>query len=186
VSTFEIKFCTHCGSAVRLEIPDGDNRCRHVCGVCGRIQYVNPRIVVGAVCVWDGRILMCRRAIEPRIGFWTIPTGFLEVGESAEEGAAREVLEEACAAVDIEGLLGAYSVPHIGQVHLMFHGRMRTPDHAAGSESLETMLVVWEEIPWADLAFPSVDWALKRYQDSLSDKPKTGTTGSFRAPPKSG
>ncbi len=160
-----IRFCTHCGAAVRLEIPAGDNRERHVCSACGVVQYLNPRIVVGAVSVWDERILLCRRAIEPRTGYWTIPAGFMELGESAEEGAIRETLEEACAHVEIQALLGAYSVPRIGQVHLLYAARMSSGSHASGAETLEARLVTWSEIPWDDLAFPSVRWALELYRE---------------------
>ncbi|MBM3266101.1 MAG: NUDIX hydrolase [Candidatus Sericytochromatia bacterium] len=165
-----IRFCTHCGAAVRLEIPAGDNRERHVCPTCAHIQYVNPRIVVGAVSAWEGRLLLCRRGIEPRSGFWTVPAGFMELGESAEEGAVRETLEEACAQVEIAALLGAYSVPRIDQVHLFYAARMLEPAHGSGAETLEARLATWDEVPWEELAFPSVRWALEIYREYAASR----------------
>lgn len=134
-----------------------------MCSSCGFINYVNPKIVVGSVVTFEDRILMCRRAIAPRVGFWTLPAGFMEEGETAEEGAAREAMEEACATIEIDGLLAAYSVPRISQVQLMFHARLVDPVIAPGPESTEVMLVTWDEIPWAELAFPSVKWALDHF-----------------------
>jgi ADP-ribose pyrophosphatase YjhB (NUDIX family) len=146
-----------------LKVPEGDNRPRRVCEGCGFIDYINPKVVVGVVCVWEDRLLLCRRAIEPRRGYWTMPAGFLEEGESVEAGAQREAWEEARADVELSGLLGVYSVPRISQVHIMFRGRLRTAEVAAGEESLEVRFYDWGEIPWADLAFPSVEWALRDY-----------------------
>jgi len=154
-------------SSFHEKIPQGDNRPRLVCDECDFVQYVNPKVVVGAVCTWEGRVLLCRRAIEPRRGHWTIPAGFLEEKETAEEGARREAWEEARAELDIEGLLGLYSVPRISQVQIIFRARLRTPAVTAGEESLEVGLFAWEEIPWGDLAFPSVRWALGHYRESL-------------------
>ncbi len=147
-------------------VPDGDTLERDVCARCGHIHYVNPKIVVGAVCSWHGRILLCRRAIEPRRGYWTIPAGYLEERETPAEGAAREAYEEAQARIDIDRLLAVYSVPRISQVQLIFRAALATPDFAPGTESLETALFAWEEIPWESLAFPSVHWALKHYRES--------------------
>lgn len=143
-------------------IPEGDNRVRLVCPDCGYIAYDNPKLVVGAVCLLEGRVLLCRRAIEPRLGHWTIPAGFLELGESMAEGAAREVLEEACARVEVGEMLGMYEVPRIGQVHVFFHARLAAPDFAPGIESQDVALFDWEDIPWDELAFPSVIWALRQ------------------------
>ena len=142
-------------------IPAGDTRTRLVCPDCGFIDYKNPKIVVGAVCIWEDRVLLARRAIEPRRGLWTIPAGFLEADESSAEGAVRETREEACAEIRIESLLGVYEIPWISQVQMLYRAAMLSPDHAAGEESLETMLVGWDAIPWDDLAFPSVGWALR-------------------------
>ncbi len=157
-------FCSECGARVELEVPEGDNRPRHVCLACRTIHYVNPRIVVGVVCTWQGQLLLCRRAIEPRVGFWTFPAGFLEMGESAEEGAAREAFEEAGADIEIERLLAVYSLPRWSQVQVFYKGRMRTPAFCAGEESLEAQLFSWAEVPWDDIAFPTIDRALRCYQ----------------------
>ncbi len=143
--------------------PEGDDRERSVCERCGFIDYQNPKIVVGSVAVHDGSVLLCRRAIEPRRGFWTIPAGYLEIGEAAEEGARREALEEACAAVAIERVLAVYSVPRISQVQIIFRARLERGEAAPGPESLEIRLASWEDIPWADLAFPSVRRALESW-----------------------
>lgn len=146
---------------MRREVPPGDNRPRAVCPACSVVHYENPRIVVGAVCHDGPRLVLCRRAIPPRIGFWTFPAGFMELGETAEEGAAREAFEEAGVHVDIDRLLGVYSVPQRGQVHLLYEARMRDARHAAGEESLEVVMRDWEDIPWEDLAFPSIRWGLE-------------------------
>jgi len=147
-------------------IPDGDDRLRKVCGHCGFVDYVNPKIVAGAVVVADdGRILLCKRAIEPRKGFWTLPAGFMETQESFAEGAAREAREEACAEIEIDGLLAVYDVPRISQVQMMFRARL-VSDIAAGPESEAVGLYHWKDIPWADLAFPTVVWALTHYAES--------------------
>lgn len=147
------------------QVPEGDNRIRLVCPDCGFIDYKNPKIVVGAVCTWEDRVLLARRAIEPRHGTWTIPAGFMEAEETTAEGAARETLEEACAEVRIESLLGVYEIPWISQVQMLYRASMLSPEHAPGAESLETALVSWEAIPWDDLAFPSVRWALHRARE---------------------
>ena len=149
-------------------IPDGDNLERDVCARCGHIHYVNPKIVVGAVCSWHGRILLCRRAIEPRLGFWTIPAGYMEERETPAQGAAREAWEEALARIEIDRLLSIYAVPWISQVQLIFRARLSTAQFGTGSESLEAKLFAWEEIPWGELAFPSVLWALKHFQQTQS------------------
>ncbi len=149
------------------QIPAGDDRERHVCDRCGFVDYVNPKIVVGAVATdVHGRILLCRRAINPRRGYWTLPAGFLEEGESVEDGAAREAREEACAALEIDALVGVYSIPRISQVQLFFRARLAS-GVAPGPESLETALVRWDAIPWDVLAFPSVSWALNDWRASL-------------------
>lgn len=155
--------------AFTLRVPDGDSEARHVCDTCGFINYVNPKIVVGSVVRWLGaadgvpRILMCKRSIEPRQGFWTLPAGYMELGETAEEGAMREAREEACATISIDALLAVYSIPRISQVQLMHLATLVDPEIEPGPESLDVALVTWEEIPWNDLAFPSVKWALEHY-----------------------
>ena len=165
-----IKFCTNCGTAVATRVPEGDNRPRAVCDNCGLIQYLNPKIVVGCIPVWEDRILMCKRAIEPRYGKWTLPAGFMENNESAPEGAAREAVEEANAKVEILDLYTVYSIPHISQVYMMFRAKLLDPDVSAGAESLEVKLVREEEIPWAELSFTMVKRTLVHY---LEDR-KTG------------
>lgn len=153
------------GYRFRRCTPAGDNRERHVCDDCGWIHYVNPRVVVGAVCTWEDRFLLCRRDIEPRRGFWTVPAGFMEEGESAEAATAREAREEANARLEIDALLGVYSIPRISQVQLMYRARLLDPDVAACDETSEVRLARWEEIPWDDLAFPSVTWALRHWKE---------------------
>ena len=132
---------------------------------CGNIHYVNPKLVVGTVTEWEGRLLLCRRAIEPRYGYWTLPAGFMENGETLAGGAARECLEEAGATVEIGSLLAVVNVVHAHQVHVMFRAHLEEPLYSAGTESLEVDLVRPEDIPWSQIAFPSVDFALRRYLD---------------------
>lgn len=160
-----MNFCSHCGARVTLRIPAGDNVPRYVCDACGTIHYLNPKLVVGCVPEHDGRIVLCRRAIEPRRGYWTVPAGFMENGETLQQGAARESREEALIDVEIGSLLAVVHVLHAHQVHVFFRGRMRTGDYGAGVESLEVELVLPEAIPWSELAFPSTEFALRRYLD---------------------
>jgi ADP-ribose pyrophosphatase YjhB (NUDIX family) len=151
------------------KIPDGDNRERVVCADCGFVAYENPKVVVGSVVVADGSVLMCRRAIEPRKGFWTLPAGYLELGETLEEGAAREALEEAEAVIAIEGILGVFSIARIGQVQVIFRASFSDagpPAFGAGAESLEVRLFGPDEIPWDEIAFPSVHWALNAWRQA--------------------
>ncbi len=157
-----MRFCPGCGADVELARPEGDDRERFVCTSCATIHYVNPKIVVGAVCMLGDRLLLCRRAIEPRIGFWTVPAGWMEIGETAEEGAVREAWEEARARIEIDGLISVYSIPRIAQVQILFRARLVDADVAPGPESQEVRLVGWDEIPWDELAFPTVTWVLRR------------------------
>lgn len=145
-------------------VPEGDNRPRLVCPDCGYIAYANPKIVVGAVCTWADRVLLCRRAIAPARGLWTIPAGFMELGETSAEGAVREVWEEARARVRIAALVGIYEIPHISQVNIIYHAEMTGPGCAAGDESEDAALFAWPDIPWQELAFTSVRWSLERYR----------------------
>ena len=148
-------------------IPEGDTHPRDVCADCGFIAYQNPKVVVGSVVVSDGKVLMCKRAIEPRMGFWTLPAGYLELGETIEEGAAREAKEEAQADIALDGILGVFSIARIGQVQVIFRARFGgdgTPHFSAGPESQEVALFAWEDIPWNDIAFPSVHWALNAWR----------------------
>jgi ADP-ribose pyrophosphatase YjhB (NUDIX family) len=147
-------------------VPTGDTHERHVCSRCEYIHYANPKIVVGSVVTQGDRILMCRRAIDPRKHFWTLPAGYLEERETPEDGAAREAREEACAEISIDALLAVYAVPHISQVHLMYRATLSGDLFAPGPESLEVQLFSWDEIPWDELAFPSVRWALDHWRES--------------------
>lgn len=146
-----------------VRVPDGDDRERRVCPDCGFVDYENPKIVVGSVATWQGRVLLCRRAIPPRRGYWTLPAGYLELNESPEEGALREAWEEARARLEIEGLLAVYSVRRISQVQMFYRARLAVPEVAAGPESEEVALFDWGAIPWGDLAFPTVHWALEAH-----------------------
>ena len=141
-------------------VTDGDSIARDVCGHCGFVDYKNPKIVVGSVVRHEGKILMCRRAIEPRKGYWTVPAGYMELNESPEAGAMREAMEEACASIRIEGLLAVYSVPRISQVQLIYRATLTDPAISAGPESLEVGLFGWDEIPFGEIAFPTVHWML--------------------------
>ena len=158
-----MNYCTQCGTHVELRIPEGDSHLRHVCPQCGEIHYQNPKVIVGCIAQWEQRILLCRRAIEPCYGLWTLPAGFMENGESTTQAALRETYEEACARVSIEGLFALINIPHISQVHLFYRARLLDTNFGAGEESLETQLFAEDEIPWHELAFSSVDQCLKAY-----------------------
>jgi len=145
-------------------VPDGDTRERLVCTECGYIRYENPRIIVGAVCTWQDRYLLCRRAIPPRVGTWCLPSGFMELGESTEDGARREVWEEAGTRVDLVDLLAIYNLSHISQVHLIYRARMRSPRCGAGPESQAVDLVRWDDLPWEAMSYPTVRWALRQHR----------------------
>ncbi|HSN72059.1 MAG TPA: NUDIX hydrolase [Steroidobacteraceae bacterium] len=163
-----MNFCSACGQRVDLRIPEGDTLPRYVCGSCQAIHYENPKIVVGCVPeLDDGRILLCRRAIEPRRGYWTVPAGFMENDETLQAGAARESLEEALAHVEIGSMLAVVHVLHAQQVHIMFRARMASPGFGVGAESLEVVPYPRAEIPWTELAFRSVDFSLRRYFDDV-------------------
>ena len=160
-----MNFCSACGQPVALKIPEGDHLPRHVCTACATIHYENPKIIAGCVIDVDGKILMCKRAIEPRHGFWTIPAGFMENGESVQQGAAREAMEEALAHVQIGSLLAVVSVLRAHQVHIMFRATLTQPSFGIGPESLESRLYAEEQIPWPEIAFLSVEFGLRRYLD---------------------
>jgi ADP-ribose pyrophosphatase YjhB (NUDIX family) len=158
-----MKFCAQCGSPVTSTVPAGDNRPRFVCTACATIHYENPRVVVGCIPVLGDRILLCRRAIEPRSGYWTMPAGFMEIGETLGEAALRETWEEALARVELGPLIAVVDVVQAAQVHVFFEGTLISPDYGAGAETLETRLVAIPDIPWDELAFPSVRMALERF-----------------------
>ncbi|GED42370.1 NUDIX domain-containing protein [Cobetia marina] len=157
-----MNYCSHCGETVRLAVPQGDDRLRYLCDSCGTIHYQNPRIIAGTLPIRDGKVLLCRRAIEPRLGYWTLPAGFMENAETTSEAAARETREEAGAEVNLQGLYTLIDLPHINQVYMLFRAEL-TSDFSAGIESLEVALFAEEEIPWQSLAFPTMEVTLRRY-----------------------
>ena len=165
-----MKYCNQCGSKLAYRIPENDDRARFICDTCQTIHYQNPNMVVGCIPVWEDRILMCRRSIEPRYGKWTIPAGYLEQRETVEEGAKRELLEEAGATVEFLEPYALYNIPFISQVYLIFRGPLKDDKFLAGHESLEAKLFKKQEIPWDDLAFTVVKKVLSRYyKDFLED-----------------
>ena len=159
-----MKHCSSCGAPVTRRVPEGDNRERYVCAACDAVHYQNPLIVVGCVPERDGKILLCKRSIEPRYGFWTVPAGFMELGETLEQGAARETMEEACAEVRIGRLFATVDVIDAGQVHFFFTAEL-LGSHSAGEETLETRLFSEHEVPWDEIAFRSGVYALRKYFD---------------------
>jgi len=180
-----MKFCSNCGTTVTLKIPPGDSLPRYVCDSCGVIHYQNPRMVVGCIVEWEDRILLCRRAIEPRYGLWTVPAGFMENGETAQAGAIRETLEEANARVEIGTLYALYNIPHINQVYLLFRARLLDLDFEAGAETLEARLCAEHEIPWDELAFATVRNTLRHYYSDRRDgefRFHTGTIEPVKKP----
>lgn len=169
------------GPSFTLKIPQGEDRERRVCDTCGFVDYVNPRLVAGAVVAWsefgapfgpdaapleEVRILLCRRAINPRKGWWTLPAGYMESGETVAQAVRREAWEEARAELELDALLAVYDVPHISQVQIFHRARLTRPDVSPGPESLETALFTWDEIPWDELAFPSVLWSLRAFAET--------------------
>jgi ADP-ribose pyrophosphatase YjhB (NUDIX family) len=148
-----------------LKIPAGDHLARFVCTSCGMVHYKNPLLVLGCVPEWEDKILLCRRAIEPRLGFWTVPAGFMENGETLQNAAARECYEEALARVEIGSLLAVVSVTHANQVHVMFRAKLLKPEFAPGPESLEVGLYEEAQIPWGELAFPSGEFTLRKFYE---------------------
>jgi ADP-ribose pyrophosphatase YjhB (NUDIX family) len=157
-----MNFCSSCGQPVELKTPPGDHLPRHVCPACGTVHYRNPKVIVGCVPEdADGRILMCRRAIEPRLGMWTFPAGFLELNETSAQGAAREALEESQAEVDVGDLLAVISIPHVSQIYMIHRARMLNSHHGPTHESSETQLMDEAQIPWEQIAFPTIYHGLK-------------------------
>ena len=158
-----MKYCSNCSATVELLIPEGDSLPRYVCTTCSIIHYQNPKMVVGCIPEWEDKILLCRRAIEPRLGWWTLPAGFMENNETLEQAAARETLEEANARVEIGNLYAIYSLPHISQVYLLFRARLLDLDFKPGIESLEVKLLSENEIPWEEMAFRVIHDPLMQY-----------------------
>ncbi len=158
-----MKFCSECGSSVEVKIPLGDNLPRHVCPSCDTIHYSNPRIIAGCLPIYRDQLLLCRRSIEPRFGYWTLPAGFLENGETTEQGALRETWEEAHAEVEIISMYTYTSIVHVNQVQVFYLAHLNKPEFEPTSESSEVRLFTEAEIPWDEIAFPTVETALKQF-----------------------
>jgi ADP-ribose pyrophosphatase YjhB (NUDIX family) len=159
-----MNFCSHCGSSeLTTLVPPGENRHRLVCQRCGTIHYVNPKIITGCLPVWENKVLLCRRAIEPRLGLWNVPAGFLEIGETIEQGAAREVWEEAAAEVKIFGVLNVFTLLKYQMVYVHFWGELVNGAFGVGEESSETKLFSEAELHWQEIAFESSVFTLKKY-----------------------
>jgi len=158
-----MNFCIICGHETTEKIPLGDHQIRRVCVQCGNIHYENPKVICGALALWEDKVLLCRRAIEPRYGLWTLPAGYMELFETMEQGAARETREEAEAEIHIEQLYCMYNIPRIGQIYVLFKANLIHGTFGAGEESIECRLFDEHEIPWTELAFPSVERTLCHY-----------------------
>jgi len=180
-----MKFCSSCGSGITLRIPEGDNRERHVCDECGAIHYQNPKVVTGCLPVYEDRVLLCRRAIAPRSGLWTLPAGFLENGETSSQGAVRETLEEACAKVAVEGLYTLFNLPHISQIYMFYRATLLDLDFRPGVESTDVRLFHEHEVPWQELAFPVVTQTLERYFADRASGLFPVHVGDIHYPPRS-
>lgn len=158
-----MKYCSQCGADIVVKVPEADDRPRHVCESCDVIHYQNPKIVAGCLPVWKDRVLLCKRAIEPRLGYWTLPAGYMELGETTLEAALRETREEANARVELHGLYMLMNLPHVNQVYLMFRSRLLDLDFSPGIESLEVELYREQDIPWNDIAFTTIRYTLKHF-----------------------
>jgi ADP-ribose pyrophosphatase YjhB (NUDIX family) len=158
-----MKFCPNCAAPLVKRVPPGDTLPRDLCDACGSVHYQNPKLVVGCVPEWEGRILLCRRAIEPRYGYWTLPAGFMENGETAAQGATRETLEEAGARIELEAPFSMISVPYVNQVHVFYRARLLDLEFKPGDESLEVTLFEESRVPWKDIAFRTVGVTLKHW-----------------------
>ena len=179
-----MKFCSACGATVALKVPEGDSLPRYVCGSCNTIHYTNPRMIVGCVPYWEDKVLLCKRAIQPRYGLWTVPAGFMENGETLDIGATRETLEEAGARVDIGMLYAVYSIPHVNQVYLLFLAQLKDLDYQSGAESLETRLFTQDEIPWDQIAFATVRNTLTHYWADRAHGQFRTHVGVIERPPR--
>lgn len=180
-----MKFCPTCGNEVALGVPPGDNRPRYSCGGCGTIHYQNPNMVLGTIPTWGDQVLLCRRAIEPRYGYWTLPAGFMENGETTAEGAERETLEEAGARIEIGELFSMVDVPQVHQVHVFFRATMLGPELDPGPESLEARLFSESEIPWDQIAFRTVEQTLRWFFEDRRRGSFAMHTGMVRYAPRS-
>jgi ADP-ribose pyrophosphatase YjhB (NUDIX family) len=182
---FQMNFCSSCGARVRLRVPAGDTVERHVCDTCGTVHYRNPLIVIASIPEWrDRRVLLCRRAIEPRHGLWTLPGGFMELGETTAQAAERETLEEANARIELGELFTVLSVPRVDQVHLFFRARLLDLDFSPGTESLEVALFREDDIPWGDIAFRTTAVTLRHYYADRAAGAYRVHTEEIRLPPR--
>jgi ADP-ribose pyrophosphatase YjhB (NUDIX family) len=179
-----MKFCSVCGHLVAQSIPPGDNRLRYCCPSCNTIHYQNPRMVVGTLPVSGSKVLLCKRAIEPRYGYWTLPAGFMELGETTGDGAARETAEEAGAHIEMGELYSLIDVPHVDQVHLFFHARLLDEDFAPGVESLEVKMFEERDVPWDSIAFRTVAQTLQWYFEDRKRGAYSLHTGTIRYEPR--
>ena len=168
-----MKYCFYCSTELVYAIPEDDNRHRYICRSCDTVHYQNPNIVAGCIPVWEDQVLLCKRAIEPRYGYWTLPAGFMELGETSLEAAIRETLEEANARGEVQGLYAVFNLPYVDQVYIMFRSRLLDLDFSAGEESQDVRLYREEDIPWDEIAFTTVKETLKFY---FADRNK----GKFR------
>lgn len=158
-----MKFCSSCGQPVEWRIPEGDDRERHICASCETIHYTNPRIITGCLPIHEDKVLLCRRAIEPRLGYWTLPAGFMENGETTAQGALRESWEEANASIELHELYTLFNLPYINQVYMFYRGTLTDLNFSPGIESLDVELFAQEDIPWGELAFPVIKKTLEHY-----------------------
>lgn len=181
-----MEFCRRCGQPAPRIVPEGDNRERSVCGTCGKVQYDNPRIVSGCIVEQGGQLLLCKRAIPPRLGYWTLPAGFLELGESTADGAVRETLEEACARVEVLAPYAYYDVPEFSQMHVFYRARMLAPEFGPSAESTEVRFFDPDALPWDALAFPVVGFALERFTAELPGGAFTVAHGVVKRDPARG
>jgi ADP-ribose pyrophosphatase YjhB (NUDIX family) len=177
-----MNYCSHCGAKITTVIPPGDDRPRHFCAACGTIHYENPKMVVGCIPEWHNRVLLCRRAIQPRHGKWTLPAGYLENGERVSEGAKRELFEEACARSITVVPYALYDLTFVNQMYLFFRAPLAGAEFAAGKESLDVRLFDEDQIPWDELAFQVVSETLKRYYEDRRTGTFTFHTGQIRRP----
>jgi ADP-ribose pyrophosphatase YjhB (NUDIX family) len=182
-----MKFCSECAHPVSLLIPPDDTRVRFVCTNCGAIHYQNPKLVIGSIPVWerDGvlKVMLCKRAIEPRLGFWTLPAGFMENDETTADAAQRETVEEAGANIELHGLFSLVNVPHVHQVHLFYRATLLDLNYAAGTESLEVKLFTEATIPWGEIAFPTIEYTLRSFFSDVNKKAGFGFhTADIRKP----
>jgi ADP-ribose pyrophosphatase YjhB (NUDIX family) len=186
ILAIDMKYCSDCGSSrIIFKIPQGDERKRFICEDCNRIYYSNPLVIVGCIVENHNKIMLCRRGIEPRKGFWNLPAGFLENGETVEQGALRETWEESSCEVEIEGLHCVYNVPHANQVYFIFKSKLKVQLHYEGEETTEIQFFEKDQIPWAEIAFNSNIFALKHYLGETSSLKHEVFIGTFSGKLKS-